>query len=277
MSSTATTRTRLKSSQRVIACVSLLSVAACLIGIRSHWGVLETAVRDAGGEFVVEKQRPLVAMRWLLKGQQPWANCRITLHGSEVDDDWLNAHCEEINQLPNLRLSLQNTRVSGGGLASLNGSLSSLSLAGTPLSESDVAQFPNVGCLDIEHTGIPGSALSQLAHVRSLYSISIDATQSTREGVSALLAMPGLSDVTIIEADDESVIQAARLQGLRELTIFSDDVTSASLPALKQIQEPGNLTLYDTSFSDDELEELRKALPGCQVSQRNSKEWGYAR
>jgi len=276
MFSTATTRIRSKSPQRVIASVCLLSVAACIIGIRlTQRGALESAVRDAGGEYVVQRQRPSVALRWILRGQEPWAYYRITLDGGEIDDDWLNAHCEEINHLPNLSLSLQNTRVSGDGLASLDGSLSSLSLAGTRLSESDVAQFPNVGCLGIEQTGIPGSALSQLSQMRSLYSISIDATQSTREGVSALSALPGLSDITIVEADDESVIQAARLQGLRSLTVLSSDVTTASLPALKQIQKLGWLTLYDTSISEGELEELQQALPGCDVSQRNSKEWGF--
>jgi hypothetical protein len=276
MSSTTTSRTRSKSPQRVIASVCLLSVAACIIGIRlTQRGALESAVRDAGGEYVVQRQRPSVALRWILRGQEPWAYHRITLDGSEIDDEWLKAHSDEINQLPNLSLSLQNTRVSGDGLASLDGSLESLSLAGTRLSDADAAHFPNAGCLDIEHTGISGSGLSQLAHMRSLHSISIDATQSTREGVSALSAMPRLSDVTIVEADDESVIQAARLEGLRSLTVFNSHVTTACLPALKQIQELGWLTLYDTSFSEDELEELQQALPGCDVSQRKSQEWGY--
>lgn len=271
-------RTGSKPQWRVITCVSLLNVAGCLPGIwLSQRNVLESAVRDVGGEYVVEKQRPSVSIRWLLMGREPWAHHRMTLDGSEADDEWLKAHCDEINQLPNLSLSLRNSRVSGEGLASLSDSLWSLSLTGTRLNDSDVAHFPNVGCLHIEDTGISGSALSQLSHMQSLYFISIDATQSTRESIGALSALPRLSDVMIVDADDASVIEAARLHGVRDLTIFSSDVTSASLPALQQMRGIQRLTLCDTGFSKSEIGELQQALSGCVVNQYDSTEWGYSR
>jgi hypothetical protein len=193
----------------------------------------------------------------------------------DVDDAWLHAHGDEIRRLSYLILSLRDSRVTGEGLSAMRGmqNLHNLDLSGTPLEDADVAHIAtlsNLAQLDVSRTGISDKALVGLSSLSVLAHVTIDSTQATPAGVAGLAACPQLRSVMLVDANDESVRRIAQLNGMIGIMLVGDDITAASLPALKQMQGLQILTLYDCHLTDEEMLELQQALPGCTVQQLSS-------
>ena len=170
------------------------------------------------------------------------------------------------------RCGCGGTRITGDGLSALSGmqNLVTLELTGTQLEDADVSHLialPNVQRLQIGRTGISDSALAGLSQMPTLRAVGIDSTQATPEGIAGLADCPRLDTVMLVDANDESVAQVSQLIGLFALILVGEDVTAASLPALKQMQGLRHLRLYDSDLSDAEILDLQQSLPGCTVQQ----------
>lgn len=259
-----------------VSCVGLLLFAAV-----AWWWLsrpdLGEEVRSAGGRFHSE----VFASRFVL-GRKPSSLSYIVFRGEGVDDAWLHAHREELARLEHLSLWLQKTGVTGDGLSALQGmqNLHFLDLTGTPLEDADVARIaaiPGVNQVYVARTGISGAALAGLAQLPNLTHVCIDATQATPEAIAGLATSPTLQLATVFDADDESVRQVTQLKGLWGLTLVGEDITAASLPALKKLQGLKELSLYDSNLTVEELDDLRQALPGCTVQQMPYAQVGFVK
>ena len=269
-------RRRLVRGLLAVSCVGIMLFA----GLAWWWlsrPDLGEEVRSAGGRFHSEMMLP----RYLL-WRKPGALSYIVFRGEGVDDRWLHAHRAELARLEHLSLWLQKTHVTGDGLSALRGmqDLHFLNLTGTPLEDADVAHIAAISGVNqvyVARTGISGAALAGLAQLPNLTHVCIDATQATPEAIAGLATSPTLQLVTVFDADDESVRQVTQLKGLWGLTFVGEDITAASLPVLKQMQGLKELSLYDSSFLAEELDDLRQALPGCTVQQMPYAQVGFVK
>lgn len=233
-------------------------------------------VRLAGGRYRSEMMTTRTAAFFgYLSGRQPTVYHWIEFTGGDVDDEWLRAHHEEIAQTSDLVLTLRETRVTGEGLSTLRGlpNVIYLDLTGTPLTDADlphIVTLPRLPQVYVGRTGISGAALSVLSQMPNLVHLCIDSTQATPEGMAGLETCPNLNSLTLLDADDESVAHVAQLQRLKFVMLAGENVTGDSLPVLKQMQNLQLLTFYDADLSDEEVEELQLALPGCTVQQMSS-------
>lgn len=233
-------------------------------------------VRHAGGRIRSEMvdSRTSAFIRFL-SGQEAKIYHWIDFEGRGVSDEWLHAHRAEIGQLSNLTLLLRETDITGEGLKALRGmaDLDGLILTGTQLTDEDVihlAAIPNVYDLYIDRTGISDAALAELSQMPNLRFLSIDSTQATSRGIAGLATCSGLRGLMLWDADDESVWDVVQLKGITRLMLIGEDVTSASLPALKRLHGLRTLSLYDAQLSDEEIREVQQALPSCRVGRFQS-------
>lgn len=239
-----------------VAVVTALVVAAPLAGL--WWmdrATVDAAVREVGGRFHTAEDTGT------------W----IDLSNSRVDDAWLNAQRENIKGLKSVVLSLEDVRITGAGLAAVAGmqNVVRLDLAGTRLADADMQQLASMEklqVLNIGRTGASDAGLKVLARLPRLETLTIDRTQATPQGAAALARCAKLRGLTLLDADAQSVtaVQGLRLLGLQ---LRGEGLDASCLPVLTQFTGLMNLTLYDSRFSDAELEGLRQALPDCTVDQ----------
>jgi len=97
--------------------------------------------------------------------------------------------------------------------------------------------------------------------------LCIDRTQATEAGIDGLKTCPVLKGLWIVDADDDCMARVATLSRLTSLTLQGKDLHLESLLQLKSLPSLETLSLYDTTFSDAELNQLRQALPGCSIQQ----------
>lgn len=203
--------------------------------------------------------KPLTVFHW------------IDLEHSQADDAWLAAHRDDIARQTTLILFMKNTPISSTGLAALKGldNISLLELSGAPVGDAAVetiASLPNVVQASIDGTGISDVALAKLATAPHLGFLTIDHTQSTEAGIDGLAMCPVLHGLWIQDADNGSVMRVSKLPRLKHLYLHGRNVTAESLPALRQMPLEV-LQFYDTSLSDAEIAELKRALPNCTIQQ----------
>jgi Leucine-rich repeat (LRR) protein len=192
-----------------------------------------------------------------------------------VDDEWLERHQTQVRDLTYLVLCLRETHVTDRGLSHLAGmaNLQSLDLRGTQLSDAampHILGMPNLTTLDVARTGISDQAIARVSQMPSLASITLDGSQATQVAIGGLAQCRRLGSVMIVDASDENVGRLTQLKGLVSVDLDGDQLTTASLPHLKQLQGLQILTLWGSDFSDEDLSELRQALPGCVVQQLDS-------
>lgn len=195
----------------------------------------------------------------------------IDLSNSRVDDGWLEAQRDGLTRLHTIALDLRNSGVTGAGLAALDGidTINNVELAGTVLTDTDgshLSALPRLVTLNIAHTGISDAGLNVLVKLPMLNAVTIDRTQATPQGAASLAGCSQLRGVTLLDADAQCV---STLQGLRlfGLALRGESLDVSCLPALKQFAGLKSLTLYDSHFTDVELEVLRQSLSGCRVEQ----------
>lgn len=261
-----------------IAGLALAVLLVCAALWRLTHNEFADQIQSIGGRYrseVVDSR--MSALMKVLQWQQPTTFHWIDLEGSEADDAWLTAHRDDIARQSDLSLFLRDARVSTDGFAALNGleNIHTLDLTGTPLDDTateTIVTLPRVVQLYIGHTGITDSALAGLSRSPPLVFLCIDRTQATDEGIAGLATCPKLSALRVLDADDECVARLASFAQIRRLYLQGDQVTADSLSILKQMQVLKGLALYDTSFSEAELAELRQALPNCTVQQLSTTE-----
>ncbi|MBX3435743.1 MAG: hypothetical protein KF847_20690 [Pirellulales bacterium] len=242
----------------------LTLILLLLPGASWGWPVedLAEAIRQIDGKYrreAIERDAP-PEFHW------------INFQGSKVDDDWLLNRSEQLIDLPNLSVTLSQTRVSGRGLSAFREApnVIDLELSGVPLTDSDLAQLarlPKLQILYVDRTGVSGSDLSLLAKTPTLNSLCIDSSQATPAGVAELAKFPQLKSIIVVDATDACVANLATLRAPPMLSLRSGDVTAVSLSHLQKMNHLQHLLLFDTGFSESELELLRKALPECHVTQ----------
>ena len=267
------------SRKRWLIIAGLLLVVVCGLAGALRWlthDEFQAEVQSVGGRYrseVVDSRS--TAFMKALNRQALTVFHWIDLEGSQADDAWLRSHRDDIRRQTHLFLFLRNSRITTKGLAALEGldNLQGLDLTGTPLDDTAIdilATLPNAPQLYIGRTGISDSALAGLSRSPYLSFLCIDGAQATETGIAGLATCPRLNGVWILDADDKCLLRLTSLGGLTYLHLQGDQLTAESLPFLKQLSGLQLLTLFDTTFSDDELAELRQALPKCTVQQLDS-------
>jgi hypothetical protein len=186
----------------------------------------------------------------------------LELTDMPVEDSWLAA----LRPLGELRrINLDNAyKVTDAGLAHLSGL--------THLRE-----------INFHHTKVTGSGLGSLANAKGLHRVYLN-----EQSDAALIALAKIGKLhaleealTAAEERPSSNADVSRFMirgpvtdvGLKEVTAFpnmvhlhieSEKITAASLPFLKSLKK---LKRLDAGFpiSDEQREELKKALPGCEI------------
>lgn len=207
-----------------------------------------------------------------LNGRGPTVFHWIQLRNSEADDDWLHRHRDEIADLSHLILYMSDTNITGQGLSALRemDNIQYLDLSNTQLTDDDVshiATLPNVTTLYIGGTGISDSALVELSAMPHLVWLGLDSSQATPHGLSELSKCKNLTGLHVENANDDSIANVAATAWPVYMNVDGSQLTAESLASLAKMSGLKLLTLYDSRFSDAELQELRQALPGCTIQQ----------
>jgi serine/threonine protein kinase len=193
----------------------------------------------------------------------------LHLQGTRISDAGL-AHLKDCRNL--VTLDLRNTPVTDAGLAHFKDckNLDVLDLLGTQTSDIGLAHFKhckNLTYLALSGPGVTDAGLAYLQNCKNLQSLYLDGTQVTDAGLAYLrdcknLRYLGLERTRISDAG------LAHLQHCKDLTLLRLDgtqVTDESLAWIGSQLSLGELKLGDTRISLLGYEQLKAALPKCQI------------
>jgi hypothetical protein len=179
-----------------------------------------------------------------------------------ADDSWLAA----LKPLTELRkLNLDGCyRVTDAGLAHLSGMthLRELLLHGTNVTGSGLGALANAkGLARVVLPEQTDGALKALAKIGKLHALEEALTAAEERPATA-------ADVTRFmirgPVTDAGLKEVSAFPNLTHLHIQSDQVTAASLPFLKSLKKLKRLEV-GFPITDEQREELTKALPGCEL------------
>jgi hypothetical protein len=163
----------------------------------------------------------------------------------KVDEDgiWLTENFR-LPKLPSLRgLSLETTAFRGEGLENI----------------------PAVETLDLTDTEVDDRAMGQLAHLHQLKDLSLFGTKITDDGLRHLSGLENLEHLSLSGVSDHGLRHLARLKQIRSLRIDGAGITDASVPLLKRFTRLQDLAIGDSSISESGRDELRAAVPNCNI------------
>jgi signal transduction histidine kinase len=175
------------------------------------------------------------------------AGQKLDLLGMEVTDRDLGYLVEALD---NLRfLSLAGTRVTDAGLAHVKRlkGLQELHLDGTAISDAGLAllaDLQGIQILDLKDTAVTDAGLACLKSLHQLRGLYLTRTRITDAGLAHLDAFPEL----------------------RTLILWNTQVTDAGLHQLHALSHLQELILWETQVSAQGAKQIKKLLPGCEVS-----------
>ncbi|MDA1049384.1 MAG: leucine-rich repeat domain-containing protein [Planctomycetota bacterium] len=124
---------------------------------------------------------------------------------------------------------------------------------------STLAELKKLESLRLSYTSV--TDLSPLAELKNLESLHLDGTLVT--DLSPLAALENLSDLDLRRTPVTDLSPLAKLKNLKELRLNETLVNDLSpLAGLKNL---GSLSLVYTRVSDEQVQELRQALPNCKI------------
>lgn len=171
---------------------------------------------------------------------------RIILINTEVGDKEL----EQIAKIKNLKdLSISKTNVTGTGLKYLSQakSLKRLDLSFDPLSEIQlkaIGDMSNLETLFIANCSLTNGSLYYLAKAPRIRRLALGFNK---------------------DISDNGVELLARFPRLAKLEIQGTSITYNGLVALAKRRKLASLRLSAESFSEQQLNHLRKLMPGCDI------------
>jgi hypothetical protein len=175
----------------------------------------------------------------------------LTVINSGITDSGM-AHLKSLTRLR--KLTLANAHTTDAGLAHLAGlgQLEELNLS---------------GIIDLTDAG-----LVWLKGLKNLRKLDLSGTMVTNEGLVQLSGLTGLQelDLSFDEITNSGLAQLSGLTGLRELNLYKTWVTDAGLDHLKGLRGLRVLRLNRAFFSDEAIDRLAAAIPGLDVTKRNT-------
>lgn len=293
---------RLRRRGPLVALITVLLMAGLFVAAvhRDRSQGMEAQVTAIGGSFNVHEFGGVESLQTrlanLINREPTYAYCVISFHNpaANVDDEWLHEHREQLAELRSLELYLRGSAVTDRGLQELRGLNNIISLGLWTTSATDagmehVASMIGLQSLNLNHTQVSVAGIEELAslpHLRrlgladsrvtdgdlsvlqefpELRSIVIDNSQVTATGISSLRMCRRFRELSLTDADDESVSCLAGWGELASLTLTGADVSDASLPTLAGLRGLRYLDLRETSISDGGVGELQQSLPNCDI------------
>jgi hypothetical protein len=200
---------------------------------------------------------------------------------SRVNDDLF----DELEDLDHLeRLSFGGNKMSGAALAFLKAlpALRELSVSGRQRTDSglwsvavtdfnvgQIAQVQGLEVLDLGETSVSDRGIAELGRLKDLRTLDLRATRVTGKGIAALAGLPGLRHLKLWRAagiDDTAVPALLELEKLEVLEVPETGLTARGLAQLAAKTGLKRLYIGGLDVAPDQVESLRAALPGCQVS-----------
>jgi hypothetical protein len=200
---------------------------------------------------------------------------------SRVNDDFfeLLANLEQLEHLsfggnkmsgaalPMLKLlpSLRELRV-GGGQRTDSGLWS---VAVTDFNVDEIAQLEQLEVLDLREAPLTDRGVTKLNQLRNLQSLDLCSTRVSAKGIAALSQLPQLRQLKLWQAkgiDDTAVPHFLAMPQLEVLEIPETNVTAGGLFELSKSKTLNHLFVGDLGVSEEQVAELRAAMPGCLIS-----------
>jgi Leucine-rich repeat (LRR) protein len=194
----------------------------------------------------------------------------LSLADSKLTDEGLKA----LGELESLHsLDLSRTRITGSGLRELARlkSLANLTLNFTGLTDSGLQglpKWPELEHLSLHRTAVTDAGLKELSGLSSLQHLTLSSTGVTGSGLRELTARKSLQRLELSSAKvtDEGLKGLASLAALEMLDLSGNDqVTDAGLKELAGLTSLQSLNLASTKVTKAGVEQLKKALPECQI------------
>lgn len=208
--------------------------------------------RDFAPDNVVAELPPLPNLRGLYLSQ-PAHRCRrldrlTSLEAFRITDIFRidDQALREISVLPNLRQ------------LALNGLSESADLSFLP-------SRPRLSALDLYNSEVSGAALASIGQCAGLTELSLYMCQVDGSGIRHLSRLTNLETLNLTNTDVTAadLKELANLKRLRRLELTDTKVGGDARAYLRQMKQLKWLRV--SNFDEDELEELRAALPECQI------------
>ena len=187
----------------------------------------------------------------------------LQLSGSGVTDDWLAA-LKGLTEPRYLGLG-GNAELTDAGLAHLSGmtKLRRLLLSGTKVTGSGLAAL--AGAKELAHIDLTQTTDAGLRAVAKLGKLHALSEAWTADGQHPKSPAEVWKFTVRGPVTDDGLKAVKAFPNLNELHLDSQAITGASIPFLKTLKTLKVLQVLGTAITPEEQEQLRKALPGCEV------------
>jgi internalin A len=193
----------------------------------------------------------------------------LDLSYAQVTDRGLK-HLAGLKQLQSLNLT--QTEVTRAGLKKLSGlkQLQTLSLDSASVTDAELkvlAGLKQLQSLRLQGTKVTDAGLKELAGLKQLQSLNLSNAQMTDAVLKELAALKQLQslDLSHAQVTDAALKELARLKQLQSLNLSYTQVTDAVLKELVGLNQLQWLNLINTQVTEAGADDLRKALPDCQI------------
>lgn len=187
--------------------------------------------------------------------------------------DITDAGLEHLHRLANLReLYLDFTQVTDAGLAHLEGltKLQTLTLCKTQVTDAGLThllRLTDLRTLSLERTQLTDAGLAELAPLALVEVLQLDGTGITDAGLVHLQRLPRLQSLFLSATvvTDAGLVHLRELADLKMLFLNGTRVTDAGLADIERLTRLEELWLVGTQVTAAGKEQLRRALPKCNV------------
>nr|MCU0982121.1 protein kinase [Pirellulaceae bacterium] len=208
-------------------------------------------------------------------GLAPLAKCPklklLALNNNPGITDAGLAHFAGSADLANLNLSY--TRVTDAGLAHFKDreNLTDLFLSGTQITDAGLAHFQRckkLWNLQLADTRVTDDGLGCLRGCTQLSNLTLTDTQVGDRGLAAFAGWKDLYalDLHNTRATEAGLAAFADCKHVRLLGLGFTPMTDAILPWLASLEDPGAISLINTRISLAGYEQLKAALPRCEIT-----------
>ena len=195
----------------------------------------------------------------------------LVLADTNITDDGL----QQLDTLALLKsLSLSNTQVSDAGLAYLQSlqELQHLDLYGTQITDAGLANIQGLTKLqhlDLTGTKITDAGFNPLQELADLQFLNLSETEFTDAGLAHLTGFTNLTGLILggTQITDAGLVHIEQLTQLKRLSLRDTQITDAGLAHLAGLADLRWLDLNHTQVTQIGVENLREALPYCEIPQ----------
>ncbi len=194
----------------------------------------------------------------------------INLTSLPLRDETITSLPESLPYVENLSIAYSEpTNASMKDLARMT-QLRSLDMTGTDVGDEGLVQLAKLTNLEellLSYARFNDKGFAPLAALTKLRKFEAVHTRFGKESVPVLAKLTTLEDVNLdyTAIDDESIKALSALTNLRELRVDTGKITDASIPAFSTLKNLRYLNLYHTLITENGYNDLKKALPECEI------------